>query len=124
MLTRADFAIGRLKGPPFDPLTNSAPATAPPLPDVQCKKAQYQCDDLHPCNIFTVSTISVLTSSRLFAIRLSHRRCAMTAISYRTGMLKRHADRSVAQHSLKNYDVSMWITLVWRRGAREHRRDD
>jgi hypothetical protein len=124
MRIRADFAIGRLKGPPFDPLTNSAPATAPPLPDVQCKKAQYQCDDLHSCNIFTGSAISVLTSSRLFAIRLSHRRCAMTAITYRTGMLKRHADRSVAQHSSKNYDVSMWITLVWYRGARVHRRDD
>jgi len=124
MGTRADFAIGRLKGAPFDPLTNSAPATAPPSPDVQCKKVQYQCDDLHPCNIFTVSIISVLTSSRLFAIRLSHRRCAMTAMSYRTGMLKRHADRSVAHHSLKNYDVSMWITLSRPRGAREHRRDD
>jgi hypothetical protein len=64
MRTRADFAIGRLTGPPFDPLTNSAPAIAPPLPDVQCKKAQYQCDDLHACNIFTVSAISVPASSR------------------------------------------------------------
>ena len=70
MRARADFAIGRLKGPAFDPLANSAPATAPPLPDVQCKKAQYQCDDLHSYNIFTVSAISVLTSSRFFAIRL------------------------------------------------------
>jgi len=73
MRARADFAIGRLKGSPFDPLASSAPVTVPPLPDVQCKKARYQCEDLHSYNIFTVSTISVLTSSRLFAIRLACR---------------------------------------------------
>jgi hypothetical protein len=70
MRTRADFAIGRLKEPPFHALTNSAPATVPPLPDAQCKKAQYQCDDLHSCNIFTVSAISVPASSHVSAINL------------------------------------------------------
>jgi hypothetical protein len=69
MRTRADFAIGRLSGPRFDPLANSAPVTAPPLRDVQCKKVQYRCDDLHAYNVFTVSVIPVLTSARLFAIR-------------------------------------------------------
>jgi hypothetical protein len=61
MGTRADFAIGRLKGPLFDPATTCAPAAEPPSPHVECKEVLYQCDYLHPCNIFTISAISGLT---------------------------------------------------------------
>jgi|KBSMisStandDraft_5_1062788.scaffolds.fasta_scaffold86546_2 hypothetical protein len=44
----------------LEPATTGAPAAAPPSPRIECKVVQYQCDYLHPCNIFTIRVISVL----------------------------------------------------------------
>jgi hypothetical protein len=67
---RADFAMARFKKPLFEPATTCAPAAAPPSPPIECKVVQYQCDYLHPCNIFTIRAISVLIPLCPFADRL------------------------------------------------------
>jgi hypothetical protein len=52
----------------IEPATTCAPAAAPP-PHIECKVVQYQCDYLHPCNIFTIRAISVLVPRCPFAAR-------------------------------------------------------
>jgi hypothetical protein len=68
---RADFAMARFKKALFEPATTCAPAAAPPSPPIECKVVQYQCDYLHPCNIFTIRAISVLIPPCPFAARLA-----------------------------------------------------
>jgi hypothetical protein len=68
---RADFAIAGFKRALFEPAITCAPLATPPSPPVERKEVQYQCDYLHPCNIFTINAISVLTLPCPFAARLA-----------------------------------------------------
>jgi hypothetical protein len=78
---RADFAIERFKVRLFEPLAPSAPVAASPSPRVGCKEVQYQCDYLHPCNIFIIRAISVGVAGVLLLLAGLCRRRAIRHLS-------------------------------------------
>jgi hypothetical protein len=59
---RADFDIARAGH-------HLRASDAPLSPHIECKVVQYQCDYLHPYNIFTIRAISVLIPPCPFAAR-------------------------------------------------------
>ena len=77
----AEFAIAHSKWHGSVPATTWAAAPAPPLPHLKREEVQYQCDYLHPCNIFPISTVLVRIFSCPCRSSGPCRGCAMTPVT-------------------------------------------